>query len=1601
MPTYKLMYFRGRGNGELLRLLFAQAEVKYEDVRLRREEWEKIKPTSPFGVMPMLQIDDTLVGETGTIARYIARENGLAGNTSVEQALAESVVDSMGDVKKAFGKALYEKDDERKAEFFKQAMETLDRWYGFITKMYTRNSEGKGWLVGDSLTLADIAVFSLIDLLNMKHLADAAPVVDKHPLIVSLRDKDLHGLGVALDWNKRGLDRHPINSHSPETYVISQNKPAMASPATDKEYTIGGVKVKFPHKAYPSQLSMMSMIVKGLAKSQNSLLESPTGSGKSLALLCSALAWVQHEKEKNARHEDTGKADNCNCHCHEEAAPIESATEKSPYFNNETCNTNDDTCDTNQEFSNTRKEPSVDLDFDDFKAPQRFRTPTTGRSHTKIGYEDSPTTPFNKMDSPSTEYFKLGKSSTEAESEGAQGGFINCDCACRQQTKRIRVPKIYFGTRTHKQITQIVRELNKTSYSHNTRMCILSSREQGTCIHPIISEEKNKTEGCHTLLDHTGCSYMDKAKKVGYNTIEGLLLMKGKSPAYDIEDLVDVCKTKSLQACPYFLSRNIMTQVDIVFCPYNYLIDANIRASLSIDLKNDIVILDEAHNIEDSARDAASFTVGKDHLEYLIPDLKRMMNAKVKYFEHDRMQGLICKMKDFMSSQTKNLKMRKYDTQVASWSGVEIIAQLGNLGITRENFQMYKDTHAKICEKEDDFMSGKRGKDPTKEVKLSGFSRKVLEGLFTVLDYIFRHNMKYTEDFRMTIVKTIRFLVQHKNQEANTNDVTLSKKTGKRKMEETFDLNFWCMNPAVAFSDLVDTRSVVLTSGTLSPMDSFQSELGMPFPIKLEAPHVINSDQVWVGSIAQGPKGVNLRATYANTEMYNFQDDLGSLILDVCKTVPYGVLCFFSSYSVLEKFSLRWKMTGLWENLEQHKQVMSEPRASDKVDFDGLLQNFYQIIEETDAGNIDDDRTGALFLAVCRGKVSEGMDFADNNARAVITVGIPFPSIKDSLVELKKQYNNQYCKSRGLLTGNEWYEIQAYRAINQALGRCIRHKQDWGALILVDDRFGNNPQKYIKGLSKWVRSKVKHHNNYRAALDSLKQFTVHRQANPVQDTSVMMSPCLSQVGYPPATQKLHTLCDTPHIRDTHSDTPHKVVDLTKDSPHKPMDAPKSTIGTKDMNTSNLNHGESDALKLQPQVHIVDHENKKYKIKVHQSVSQKNVSLIIDTLRCKYANLVKDTKFKISVFDPKISPGKVLVEVVVSRCDEEEVRLIEQSVSQTSIENDAEKDGHRSPGESANQNLNSMDIKGHINSAKEPLKDSENMLKFVDIPSRKSELKFERDDTIGASGALTPPLFESDNQSTPESQPMSLDYGKINTTENAGSKPNDVNHEVKCRRPIFKVTKHLDEKSEDELNQDGCQTSRKPHQDETIANVNDLNQEETVANGLDEDFCELDELNTRRAKKKRKPTPLKSDKMKRTRSESMGTTDHPAVDQDAAIETGEAITVDARCPKCRTLIATRLQGYKSDVVPSFLQANNQVYYFNEMDKLPRKLKIIESGDLNATWSEDHCVQYVTCASKRCSMLDTPTSLGAVVRVCSSHSAGPVRPNQLWLLQDAIK
>lgn len=68
--------------------------------------------------------------------------------------------------------------------------------------------------------------------------------------------------------------------------------------------------------------------------------------------------------------------------------------------------------------------------------------------------------------------------------------------------------------------------------------------------------------------------------------------------AMDIEDLVSL--GRNIGTCPYYGSRSIFPVADLVVLPYQSLLSKSSRESLGLDLKNNIVIIDEAHNLADS-----------------------------------------------------------------------------------------------------------------------------------------------------------------------------------------------------------------------------------------------------------------------------------------------------------------------------------------------------------------------------------------------------------------------------------------------------------------------------------------------------------------------------------------------------------------------------------------------------------------------------------------------------------------------------------------------------------------------------------------------------------------------------------------------------------------------------------------------------------------------------------------------------------------------------------------------------------------------------------------------------------------------------------------
>ena len=72
--------------------------------------------------------------------------------------------------------------------------------------------------------------------------------------------------------------------------------------------------------------------------------------------------------------------------------------------------------------------------------------------------------------------------------------------------------------------------------------------------------------------------------------------IKLRAGTWDIEDIV--AHGKRVRGCAYYAARELMIEADIVFCPYNYLLDPVIRDKFRINLSHHCVILDEAHNVE-------------------------------------------------------------------------------------------------------------------------------------------------------------------------------------------------------------------------------------------------------------------------------------------------------------------------------------------------------------------------------------------------------------------------------------------------------------------------------------------------------------------------------------------------------------------------------------------------------------------------------------------------------------------------------------------------------------------------------------------------------------------------------------------------------------------------------------------------------------------------------------------------------------------------------------------------------------------------------------------------------------------------------------------
>jgi len=167
-----------------------------------------------------------------------------------------------------------------------------------------------------------------------------------------------------------------------------------------------------------------------------------------------------------------------------------------------------------------------------------------------------------------------------------------------------------------------------------------------------------------------------------------------------------------------------------------------------------------------------------------------------------------------------------------------------------------------------------------------------------------------------SLLRVFKFMLIGNKEKFNDYRIVLQDYKDFEKKERIINLGLWCMNPAIGFKTIASiSRSVILTSGTLDPLDSFASELSTSFPVVLKAGHVVPKDARYAVVVT------NRQYTFMERGDMGVLDGLGRDILNITKRVPAGLLCFFPSYSFLTECKKRFKDTGLWEELGDVKDV--------------------------------------------------------------------------------------------------------------------------------------------------------------------------------------------------------------------------------------------------------------------------------------------------------------------------------------------------------------------------------------------------------------------------------------------------------------------------------------------------------------------------------------------------------------------------------------------------------------------------------------------------------------------------------------------------------
>ncbi|CAH0399586.1 unnamed protein product [Chilo suppressalis] len=636
------------------------------------------------------------------------------------------------------------------------------------------------------------------------------------------------------------------------------------------------------------------------------------------------------------------------------------------------------------------------------------------------------------------------------------------------------VRKLIYCSRTVPEIEKVLEELkNLFKYYEksqgempNLTGLVLSSRKN-LCIHPEVSREREGklVDGkCHSLTASYIREKHERDSSVPICQFYEGFSREGKESmlpfgVYTMDDLKQYGADRNW--CPYFLARFAIIHAEIIVYSYHYLLDPKIAEVVSKELnKEAVVVFDEAHNIDNVCIDSLSVKVTRrtidkstqalQHLEKSVAQIREADAARLTE-EYER---LVAGLRDAAAARDADALLANpvLPDQVLDEVVPGNIRNAEHFLCFLKRFIEYLKTRLRIQHVVQESPAGFL-KDVSSRVCIE---RKPLRFCATRLSSLLR-TLEIPDPSNLSSLTLVTHLATLVATYTKGFTIIIEPFDDKTPTVSNPILHFSCMDSSIAMRPVFARfQSVIITSGTLSPLDMYPKILDFnpvvmsSFTMTLARPCILPM------IVSKGSDQVAISSKYESREDVAVIRNYGQLLVEIAASVPDGVVCFFTSYMYLESVVGAWYDQGVVASLQRHKLLFIETQDSAETSF--ALLNY---IKACESGR------GGVLLSVARGKVSEGVDFEHHLGRAVLMFGIPYVFTQSRILKARLTYLRDNYQIRE----NDFLTFDAMRHAAQCVGRALRGKTDYGIMIFADKRFSRADKR--SKLPRWIQEHLK------------------------------------------------------------------------------------------------------------------------------------------------------------------------------------------------------------------------------------------------------------------------------------------------------------------------------------------------------------------------------------------------------------------------------------------------------------------------------------------------------------------------------------------------